>query len=246
MKIRFLGSGDAFCHGGRMNACILVDREESGGKFLIDCGATAMVALHKFNINTDEIDMIFISHLHGDHYAGLPFFLMNSRFYKRKKPLAIYGPIGVEQRVKDTMELFFPDSTKIEFHFPLCFNELAVVTGITDDLKLTSYEMSHFSGAPSLAFRIEADNKILSYSGDTEWVHALADVALKADLFICECYSYDKAIKNHLSFRTIEEHSGKFQARKTVLTHLGPEMLAECDKIPAAYLVAEDGLEIVL
>jgi len=229
-----------------MNACILVEIEWKNCKLLLDCGATAMAALNRFEADANEIDMIFISHLHGDHYAGLPFFLMNARFLKRIKPLYIYGPAGIEKRVKDTMELFFTDSTKNELPFSIHYHELMSPVEIFEGIGLAPYEVLHKSGAPSLAFRLKADGKILGYSGDAEWSPALIDAALDSDLFICECYSYEKNIKNHLNFQTLDEKRRELKARRIVLTHLGPEMLAMRELIPDSYTVAEDGLEIVL
>ncbi|HQJ09702.1 MAG TPA: MBL fold metallo-hydrolase, partial [Deltaproteobacteria bacterium] len=63
--VRFLGSGDAFGSGGRLQSCIFVDSPE--GRFLIDCGETALVGMKRFGLDSSMIGSIFISHLHGDH-----------------------------------------------------------------------------------------------------------------------------------------------------------------------------------
>lgn len=71
VQVRFLGSGEAFGSGGRLQSCILVSHP--GGRFLVDCGATAMVSLRRFDVDPNTIDSIFLTHLHGDHFGGFPF-----------------------------------------------------------------------------------------------------------------------------------------------------------------------------
>jgi predicted metal-dependent RNase len=91
MRLQFLGSGDAFGSGGRFNTCILVENE--AGAFFIDCGASSLIAMRKYGIDPNCIDTVFISHLHGDHFGGLPFLILDAQFYSRRTtPLTLVGP----------------------------------------------------------------------------------------------------------------------------------------------------------
>ncbi len=91
MRLQFLGSGDAFGSGGRFNTCILVESET--GAFLIDCGASSLIAMRKYGIDPNLLDTVFISHLHGDHFGGLPFLILDAQFYSRRtRPLTLVGP----------------------------------------------------------------------------------------------------------------------------------------------------------
>ena len=83
MRLRFLGSGDAFGSGGRFNTCFHLERA-GYGNVLIDCGASSMVAIRKFGIDPNRISTVLISHLHGDHFAGLPFFLLDAQLVSRR------------------------------------------------------------------------------------------------------------------------------------------------------------------
>ena len=76
MKIQFLGSGDAFGSGGRLNTCFMVDAADI--RFLIDCGATSLVAMNRCGVDPNSIDMILLSHLHGDHFGGVMFMLVHA------------------------------------------------------------------------------------------------------------------------------------------------------------------------
>ncbi len=102
VSVRFLGSGDAFGSGGRFQTCIYVQHEET--HLLIDCGATSLVAMKRFGVETSAIDTILLSHLHGDHFGGVPFFIMEAQFVSgRERPLVVAGPPGLEARIFETM-----------------------------------------------------------------------------------------------------------------------------------------------
>jgi len=74
--VQFVGSGDAFGSGGRFNTCFLVAGTKT--RFLIDCGASTPVALKRAGIDLDGIDGVALTHLHGDHFGGLPFLLLSA------------------------------------------------------------------------------------------------------------------------------------------------------------------------
>ena len=90
MQLRFVGCGDALGSGGRLNTCFHVSGESVN--FLIDCGATSLPALKRYGIARDDIDLVLITHFHGDHFGGLPYLLLDAQFAKRKRPLVIAGP----------------------------------------------------------------------------------------------------------------------------------------------------------
>ena len=78
MRLQFLGSGDAFGSGGRFNTCFHLERANRGN-VLIDCGASSMVAIRKWGVDPNAISTVLVTHLHGDHFGGLPFFLLDGQ-----------------------------------------------------------------------------------------------------------------------------------------------------------------------
>ncbi|RTE89823.1 MBL fold metallo-hydrolase [Bradyrhizobium sp. LVM 105] len=243
MQLRFVGCGDAFGSGGRLNTCFHVSGRAAN--FLIDCGASALPALKRLEIACDEIDLILITHFHGDHFAGLPFLLLDAQFSRRTRPLTIAGPQGIERRLREVMEALFEHSSKTRQRFELDVVELAPEQGRTfGAVTVTPYPVVHGeSGGPFLAYRIEAEGRTLAYSADTEWTETLIPLAHGADLFIAEAYMYEKVVKNHLSLKTLEQHLPNIGAKRLVLTHMSDDMLSRLETLP--YMAAEDGMVVV-
>jgi ribonuclease BN (tRNA processing enzyme) len=247
MRITIVGSGDAFGSGGRFNTCFHL---VTGGRtVLIDCGASTNTALKQQGIDLGSIDAVILSHLHGDHFGGIPFLLLDAQYMTRRdRPLVIAGPPGTRARVDAANEVFYAGSSKTEWRFPWSVIEIPV--GVATDvlgLAVTSAEVLHSSGAPSTALRVTDGAKTLAYSGDTQWTDALLPIARDADLFICECYEYERDLTGHLNWKTLQAHIADFRARRVMITHMSPTMLSRLDELrQSGVLVAEDGLALDL
>jgi ribonuclease BN (tRNA processing enzyme) len=87
VTVTFAGSGDAFGSGGRFQACIHLRSAGPAGPVLLDCGATSLPALRRTGLDPQEIRAVFVSHLHGDHFGGLPFLILDGQFSGRTEPL---------------------------------------------------------------------------------------------------------------------------------------------------------------
>jgi len=239
VKVRFLGSGDAFGSGGRFQTCIHLDAGES--QLLVDCGASSLIAMRRFGVDPLALDAVILSHLHGDHFGGVPFLILDGQFRRRTRPLVVAGPPGVEARVREAMEVLFPGSSRVERRFEIRFVELtdrgAFALG---PVSITAYEVVHASGAPPFALRITAHGKTVGYSGDTEWTESLIDAARGADLFIAEAYFFDKPIKYHLDLATLLRHRSRLDCRRLVVTHMSEDVLGRLAEVGVE--TASDGL----
>lgn len=239
-EILFLGSGDAFGSGGRLQTSFLV--RSSKAEFLIDCGSTTLTALNQNNLNPNDIETVVLSHLHGDHFGGIPFLVLNWRMgVRRSKPLTIVGPPGVERRVHELMEAMFPGMTAAKTPFAINYREIE--EGSVYDLggfSVAPFRVKHPSGAPSHALRFDLDGKILAYTGDTEWTDALIEAGHDADLLIAECYMWEKNVPFHMSHELWKTHAPKIGAKRIILTHMTSDMLANLER--AEFESASDGL----
>jgi ribonuclease BN (tRNA processing enzyme) len=244
MQLQFVGCGDALGSGGRFNTCFHVTGERVN--FLIDCGASSLPALKRLAIARDDIDLILITHFHGDHFAGLPFLLLEAQFTRRARPLVVAGPLGIETRLAQVMEALFEHSSKTKPRFEL--SVVALKAGETQAfgaVKVTPYPVVHgLSGGPYLAYRIEAEGRVIAYSADTEWTETLIPTARDADLFIAEAYYYDKVVKNHLSLKTLEAHLPDIKPKRLILTHMSDDMLGRLETLD--YTTASDGMIVEL
>jgi len=241
--VTFAGCGDAFGSGGRFNTCFVVDVE--GLRYAIDFGATSLVALKQVDILHSSIDVVVISHIHADHCSGIPSMLLDSMLAaKRTKPLIIAGPKDTEQRLRDMMESMLPGSNIMVPKFDLSFVEMELhqPNKVGEHMIVTPYPADHTPKTHSTSLRIEAGGKIVAYSGDTAWTEHVTKVSDGADLFICESYFYEKPIRFHLNYPDVVEHWDEFNAKRIILTHMGPEMLAMANRVPEE--CAYDGLKV--
>lgn len=243
MNVRFLGSGDAFGSGGRFQTCIHV--EAAGAQLLVDCGATSLVAMRRFGVDPGAVDAVLLTHLHGDHFGGVPFLVLDGQFRQRARSLTVVGPPGVEARVSEAMEVLFPGSSRVERRFTVRFVEWRDRTPqALGAVTVTPYEVVHASGAPPYALRLACEGRTLAYSGDTEWTDALLDAARGADLFVVEAYFYEKKIKYHLDLATVLAERDRLGCRRLVVTHMSDDVLRRLPGLPVE--PAHDGKVIAL
>jgi len=244
MQLQFVGCGDALGSGGRFNTCFHVTG--ASVNFLIDCGASSLPALKRLGIAREAIDLILITHFHGDHFGGLPFLLLDAQFTRRTRPLVIAGPAGIEAKLANLMEALFEHSSTTTQRFDLSVIALEPEQSrIFGEVKVTPFPVVHgASGGPFLAYRIEAEGRVVAYSADTEWTETLVPAARGADLFVAEAYYYDKIVKNHLSLKALEAHLPEINAKRLVLTHMSDDMLGRLGELP--YTAAHDGMVVEL
>ncbi|HEY3560433.1 MAG TPA: MBL fold metallo-hydrolase [Kribbella sp.] len=236
MDVTIAGSGDAFGSGGRFQTCIAV-----GTRTLVDCGATSLTALRQQSFEPNELRTIVITHLHGDHFGGLPFLILDGQFRRRTEDLTVVGPPGTRDRLTAALETLYPGSSEVRRRFDVhVLDHVDRRPQRIGELTITPYEVRHASGAPAYAVRLGTEDRTIVYSGDTEWTDSLVQAADGADLFLCEGYS-PAPIRWHLDLATLRRQRDRFTCRQLVLTHLSPTALA-ADL--SEWTVAYDGMRL--
>lgn len=244
VKVTFAGTGDAFGSGGRFNTCFVV--EAPGICFAIDFGATSLNALNALGLPHNRIDVILLTHLHGDHCAGVPSLLLDAMLgAKRQTPLTIAGPRETKARLAEIQKALFPGSEGMTPEFGVEIVEMDTMTPLeVRGLKVTTWPAEHTPATNPTSMRVEVDSRVIAYSGDSAWTEHMPDVARGADLFITECYFREKRVPFHMNYPELKEHWHELEAKRIVLTHMGPEMLAHLDEINEE--CAFDGMVIEL
>jgi ribonuclease BN (tRNA processing enzyme) len=244
VRVSFLGTGDAFNARARCHASYLVSSPST--TLLLDCGPTALLAMKRDGHSVDALDAVVLSHLHGDHFAGLPFFFLTYIFDSpRQRALTVVGPPGTQSRVEDLYRAMYRDLSSQVMPFELRFVEVA--SGLQTTLgpvHLYPFAVPHQQTEISLGYRLTLDDKTILYSGDSGWTETLVTQSRGTDLFICECCFYETRVDFHLDYPRIAENRHRFGCRRLVLTHIGREVLAHRDEITEE--LSHDGLVIEL
>ena len=245
MKVHILGCGDAFGSGGRHQSGYLV--QASDRLFLLDCGPTTLLAMKRAGIDPSRLDLVLLSHLHGDHCAGLPFFFIDYIYRNPcREPLQIAGPPGTERKITELFRLMYGAGKDLNDLLPptrfyvLNPDEPLSVAGI----QVLPFVVPHQSHEVSLGLSVSYEGKRILFSGDSAWTDLFIEQARGADLFLCECSSYGEPLGNHISFLKLRENLPRLECKKLLLTHLGEEMLARQKELPVT--MAEDGMIIDL
>ena len=225
IRVVFLGTGDAFAAGGRNQAAILIQHPQMS--FLLDCGATTLSSLNKYHVPIEPIDGILLSHLHADHFSGLPFLFLHYMYIEpRTKPLRIFGPERLEETILQLNRIMYPSEASNHLPFDLNFTEIQLNRDYSMDvLQIEPFRAIHQENPPSFGYVLKLDGRTIVYTGDTGWSDELPIRAKDADLFICECSFYESEAPSHLSYPMIKERLVNCGAKKMVLTHLGQEVL---------------------
>ncbi len=178
----------------------------AGHAYLVDCGYGTLAALGKAGLNYRDVAQIFLTHLHDDHTADLAALLGHQWTDGRVERTSIYGPVGTRRlvaaalefdainaaiRLVDEQRSVKPESLIDATDLEATSTPAAVYRD--ERIAVTSIENTHFPNRSkklmpyrSLAYRIDAADRAIAYSGDTNYSPQVVALARGADVFVCE------------------------------------------------------------
>jgi ribonuclease Z len=219
MKATFLGVGEAFDEK-LSNTSIWIQAKGEGKRssILLDCGFTAPPAFWMSCSDPDDLDAVWISHFHGDHYFGIPALLTRFWESKRKKPLIIMGQQGVDDAVLEAVALAYP-SVRGKIAFDLQFRtiepgQVVEAAGLAWRTALNDHSQR------DLAVRIERQGKSVFYSGDGLPTEDTLSLAHECDLVIHEAFRLDQDIPAHGNILKCIDFARKAKVRALALVHI--------------------------
>lgn len=244
LTLTCLGTSDAFGSAGRHCAGYLV--ETGAGRVLVDAGPSVLSALKQAGRDTAAIDAVVLSHLHGDHFCGVPFLFLEYTYEApRQRPLVIVGPPGTERRVRELYRTLYLDTGRQPLPFAVQFVELDH-GGVHEvlDTRVEVFRVPHMTTDLALGVRLDSGGRGLAYSGDTAWTPDLLQHSRGADLFLCECSTFATEVPGHIRYPEIEANRHRFECGQVLLIHLGREMRARGAEIGEP--LANDGLVVAV
>jgi ribonuclease BN (tRNA processing enzyme) len=220
VRLTVIGCSGSFPGPDSPASCYLV---ESGGfRMLLDLGNGALGGLQR-HARMYDIDAVCLSHLHADHCLDLCGYWVARTFAPggARPRIPVYGPAGTARRMAQAYGLDEHPGMTEAFDF----RTLTPGTRQIGPLRVTLATMNH--PVETFGFRIEDEEtgRVLAYSADTGPTPALVDLALGADLLLCEASYLDGpglAENLHLTARQAGEHAARAAAGQLVLTHLVP------------------------
>jgi len=220
MKVTFLGVGEA-CDETKPNTSIWVqttagDRTVS---VMLDCGFTAPSLYWQRARDQEDLDALWISHFHGDHFFGVPALLLRFWEMKRQKPLVILGQTGIEALIRQAMELAYPRFMP-KLMYPLNFITVEPADHPLDVVGLHWRFAENGHGQRDLAVRLEDGSRSVFYSGDGLPTQQTLALARGCDLVIHEAFRLDGTTPGHGTVLECIDFARKAGAQGLALVHL--------------------------
>jgi ribonuclease BN (tRNA processing enzyme) len=212
MRLAFLGTGAAFSLD-RYNGAVVVN-----GRLLLDGGAPLLPHMHRCGVDPGAIDAVFLTHFHGDHTLGLPPFVLH-RIFVDQRPITFVGPDGIEKRLESLFEVSWGQDWELAMRhrFKVTY-KAAKPSGTVAGYKYESIKLDHGTSG-SNGYRIQVDDRILAYSGDTEATAPLDELVDGADVAIVEATGPGDVF-SHMSWEAAAELKARHPKTRFLFNHL--------------------------
>lgn len=216
-----------------------------GVSLLLDLGAGAYPTLRR-TIDVSSIDAVAVSHLHGDHFGGIPFLVLEQHFRHRERPLIVAGPPSLGARLRLAEGAMYPDffTAPGRPRFEVRQVTLGEAPQQIGSAAVSAHPVQHIPSAEPHGLRVRVAGKTIAYSGDARWSDDLPKLAKGADLFICEASNFERDDPAHISYKTLMAHRAELECGRIILTHVGRDVLDHMAEVELE--IATDGMTLEL
>lgn len=212
----------------REGVALLIEKDNEN--LLIDCGPGIVAAFGRVHRKTSEVTNLLLTHVHGDHIAGFPYFVWNRNFecmgQNPPADLHVYGEKNTIDVAKNMIEKCYPE---LRFPFSVVYHivnprESIFLGKMTIDIVRADHAV------PCISCVIKCDNKKLVYTSDSLYNTALEDYAYEADVLVHEGMMVKAmdALANRVKHST-SFMAGKFayttKAKQLILVHIAPALI---------------------
>ncbi len=221
MELTFLGSANAFASEGRYWSSFVVDK-----RYLFDAPPTLLPHLKQLKVPLAEIEVLFLTHHHGDHFVGLPFLLLEYMYKTpRTNDLYIVGPPGVEDWMEDFAVRVYPNIVRESGYKRVYIDAQPGKQQTAGSIKFQAVPMNHVKEEMhAFGYRAIINDKTIAYTGDTMFCEEIFELAEGADILVLDCTYTEGSGPQHMGLDDAKIIRGRISPHtRIVLTHLNSQ-----------------------
>ena len=265
IKVTLLGTGSPPPVMNRFGPSILV--EAGGGKFLFDAGRGALQRLAQLRVRWQDVDGLFLTHLHSDHVVGFPDLWLTGWLVGagRSRPLHVWGPRGT-RKMMSHLEQAYEYDIRIRLYDDRASPDGVVILaedigeGVVHEkggVKITAFEVDHTPVKPAFGYRIDHAGRSVVLSGDTRVSDNLIRHAQGVDLLVHEVASPEtfqragapperakSVVAHHVTPEQAGEVFSRTKPKLAVYSHIVLPTATEQDLIPSTRKTYSGPLEV--
>ena len=215
MKVEFVGTGSVFASFN--SASYLIN-----DKILVDIPNGCCKAIKRMNKDVIDIEYIFITHFHGDHFLDIPF-LLSEIYIRGNKKITLIGGVELKEKVYEATKLVFPNSYEkylngIEITYLNCEESI-----IIDNINISSIRVNHGRMKNAYGYVFKDKERIITFSGDTCLCESVEEMSKISDYVIIDV-TLEEGNEAHVGIDNLKYLANKYNDTIFITTHMRDDL----------------------